>query len=83
MRARRRRAVGMWSTWSLRKVVHISISPLYRATPEFHTFTEKELHYHELISVEPRLIFGRIPNLPEYWVDLCAEFVRTLPPKKK
>jgi hypothetical protein len=44
MRARRRRAVGMWSTWSLRKVVHIPISPLYRATPELHTFTEKDLH---------------------------------------
>lgn len=55
MRARRRRAVGMWSTWSLRKVVHISISPLYRATPELHTFTEKDLHnpysYYALLMI--------------------------------
>lgn len=35
----------VWSTWSLRKVVHKSISPLSRSIPELHTFTEKDLLY--------------------------------------
>jgi hypothetical protein len=37
-------AVDLWVTWSLRKVIHISISPI-QETPELHTFTEKDLHY--------------------------------------
>jgi hypothetical protein len=52
-------AVGMWETWSLRKVVHISISPI-QALPELHTFTEKDLHYRFIWQLLVRLPYAKM-----------------------
>jgi hypothetical protein len=53
-------AVDLWVTWSLRKVIHISISPI-QETPELHTFTEKDLHYPQ--TPESRMRHTKLEKL--------------------